>query len=92
MNYFKKGSQLQPLLPKPFGAVVKPVPVVLLLLIGLPEGSVTPVVTFILYVDLSGRVLAGLTSNVLLSLLELGLPLVIRTQVLVAKLSVDSET
>jgi hypothetical protein len=76
MNYFKKGFQLQPLLPKPFGAVVKPVPVVLLLLIGLPEGSVTPVVTFILYVEECVSMGDGLTPNVMLSLV-LGSPLVI---------------
>ena len=92
MNYFRKGFQLQSLtflclelahyLQSPVDPnVLKPVTVVELSLIGLPEGSVTPVVTLILYAvggivaELS--LVAGLTSNVLLSLLELGLPVVI---------------
>ena len=86
MNYFRKGSH--PQLFKNFVAVVKSF--VSLSLIGLPEGSVTPVVTLIFYSVLVFKMLAGSTVNVVLSSLRLGSTLVIGTQAL--KLSVDVET
>jgi hypothetical protein len=76
MNYFRKGFQSQLLLFD--AAVVKSDSVVLFK--GLPEVSVTPVVTLILYVAKELSMVLGVsrgkTPNVLLSLV-LGLPLVI---------------